>query len=144
MEVINEIDTNKDSMETIAENLVKESVKEDDEHVSDLKKKEEEKVDNNDEPQLKVMIRDFAKQTNAMSESQTVDIEKMASEELSSKHEDQQESEDDSDSLEEIEEPVSPPPSEPNDVIIVEDDEEEPNIKEEDNNNTGNFESCKL
>jgi len=137
MEVINKGDTNKDSMENIAENVVKESVKEDDEHVSDLKEKEEEKVDNNDVPQLKVMIRDFAKQTNAMSESQTVDIEKMASEELSSIHEEQQESEDDSDSLEEIEEPVSPPPSEPNDVIIVEDDEERPNIKEEDNNNTG-------
>ena len=139
MEVINKSDTNKDSMENIAELVIKEAVKEGNEHVSDLADKEERKVDINDGPQLKVLIKDFAKQTNAMSESQTVDIEKMASEELSSIHEEQKDSEKDSDSLEEIEEPVSPPPSEPNDVIIVEDDEEKPNIKEEDNNNTGNF-----
>jgi len=137
MEVINKSDTNEDSMENIAELVIKEAVKEGNEHVSDLADKEERKVDVNDGPQLKVLIKDFAKQTNAMSESQTVDIEKMASEELSSIHEEQKDSEKDSDSLEEIEEPVSPPPSEPNDVIIVEDDEEKPNIKEEDNNNTG-------
>ena len=109
-----------------------------------------EKVENNQEsevemkPELKVVIKDFAK-TN-ISEISSVDIETLVEEELT---EDTRSVDQESDDLEfyEIEEPVSPPPSEPNEVILVEDDQDDQNdqydqngkteVAKETNNNAG-------
>ena len=88
-------------------------------------------------PELKFIIKDFAK-TN-ISENSAVDIETLVEEEF---NEDTIVIDEESDDLDfkEIEEPVSPPPSEPNEVILVEDDQDdETEVAEETKNNAGNI-----